>query len=70
MRTTLVLDDNLVEEVKILSGEKTKKKAIESALREYVERRKTMKFLDLEGKIEFTYTLDEFLERRNNDLPR
>lgn len=40
MRTTLAIDEELLEEVKNLSGVKTKKEAVEKALEEFVRRRR------------------------------
>jgi Arc/MetJ family transcription regulator len=69
MRTTLAIDDELLREVMDLSGAKTKKDAVEAALVEYVRKKKARKLLDLEGKIELTYTLNQLLERRRKDVP-
>lgn len=69
MRTTLAIKDALLDEVKTLSGAKTKKEAVEKALEEFVKRRKSKKLIDLEGKIELTYTLEELLKRREKDVP-
>jgi Arc/MetJ family transcription regulator len=69
MRATLAIDNTLLREVKDLSGAKTKKDAINVALAEYVMRKKANKLLDLEGKIDLTYTLDELLKRRRKDVP-
>jgi Arc/MetJ family transcription regulator len=69
MRTTLAIRDALLDEVKALSGTKTKKEAVEKALEEFVQRRKAKKLIDLEGKVEFSYDLDEFLRRRRRDVP-
>jgi Arc/MetJ family transcription regulator len=69
MRTTLAINEELLEEVKTLSGVKTKKEAVEKALEEFVRRRKTKKLLDYEGKIELSFTLNEFLGRRKKDVP-
>ena len=69
MRTTLAIRDALLDEVKALSGTKTKKEAVEKALEEFVQRRKAKKLIDLEGKVEFYYDLDEFLRRRRRDVP-
>ena len=40
MRTTLELDEGAVEEVRKLTGEKNKGKAVNLALTEYIRRRK------------------------------
>ena len=69
MRTTLAIKEELLEEVKSLSGAKTKKEAVEKALEEYVKRRKSKKLLGLEGKIELSFDLEEFLKRREKDVP-
>ncbi len=69
MRTTLAVREDLIEEVKALSGVKTKKDAVEKALEEYVRRRKARKLLDLEGKVELSFTLEEFIGRRKKDVP-
>ncbi len=69
MRTTLAIKENLLDEVKTLSGARTKKEAVEKALEEFVKRRKSKKLIDLEGKIELSFTLKEFLDRRRKDVP-
>jgi len=69
MRTTLAVREDLLEEVKTLSGAKTKKDAVEKALEEFVRRRKAKKLLDLEGKIDLSFTLGEFIQRRKKDVP-
>ncbi|MCL4458097.1 MAG: type II toxin-antitoxin system VapB family antitoxin [Nitrospirae bacterium] len=69
MRTTLVIDEELLKEAKVLSGAKTKKEAVEKALGEFIKRRKARKLLDLEGKVELSYSLKELLERRKKDVP-
>lgn len=68
MRTTLAIKENLLDEVKTLSGARTKKEAVEKALEEFVKRRKSKKLIDLEGKIELSFTLKEFLDRRRKTL--
>ncbi len=69
MRTTLAIKEKLLEEVKALSGAKTKKEAVEKALEEFIKRRKSKKLIDLEGKVELSFTLEEFIERRRKDVP-
>jgi Arc/MetJ family transcription regulator len=53
----------------LISGAKTKKEAVEKALEEYIKRRKSKKLIGLEGKIELSFDLEEFLERRKKDVP-
>jgi len=69
MRTTLAIKEKLLEEVKVLSGVGTKKEAVEMALEEFVKRRKAKKLIELEGKIDLSLTLDEFIEQRRRDVP-
>ena len=52
MKTTLVVKDELIDEVKALSGVKTKKEAVEVALEEFIRRRKARRLIDLEGKVD------------------
>jgi Arc/MetJ family transcription regulator len=69
MRTTLEIDEELVEEARAMSGAQTKKETIETALREYVQRRKARKLLDLEGRINLTYGVSDLMKRRKKDVP-
>jgi len=69
MRTTLAIKGKLLEEVKSLSGAKTKKEAVEKALDEFIRRRKAKKLIELEGKMELSLTLDELIEQRGKDVP-
>ena len=58
MRTTIVLNEDLLNEVKTLSGAKSKKAAVEKALEEFVRRRKARRLIDLEGKVDLAYSVD------------
>jgi Arc/MetJ family transcription regulator len=70
MRTTLAINEELLNEVKLLSGAKTKKDAVEKALVDFIRRKKAKKLLQLEGKIELSFTQKELVERRRKDVPR
>ncbi len=48
-RTNLVLDEHLLEEATRLSGERTFSRTVERALREFVDRAKARRLLDLAG---------------------
>jgi len=48
-RTNLVLDEQLLEEVVRVSGERTYSKAVERALDDFVRRARARKILDLAG---------------------
>lgn len=69
MRTTLAINERLLDEVKTLSGAKTKKEAVEKAMKDYIHRRKSLRLLDLEGKVELSYTAEELVKRRRKDVP-
>lgn len=69
IRTTLAINEELLNEAKALSGAKTKKDAVEIALEEFIRRRKARKLLELEGKIDLSFSLPEFLEERKKDVP-
>jgi Arc/MetJ family transcription regulator len=69
MRTTLAIKEELLNEVKILSGAKTKKDAVQKALEEFVKRRKAKKLLDLEGRIDLSFTAQDLVARRRRDVP-
>jgi Arc/MetJ family transcription regulator len=69
MRTTLVIDERLLNEAKELSGAKTKKEAVHVALEEFIKKKKARKLLELEGKMELSFTLKEFLKNRRKDVP-
>ncbi|MBM4064824.1 MAG: type II toxin-antitoxin system VapB family antitoxin [Planctomycetes bacterium] len=69
LRTTLTINEELLEEAKTLSGAKTKKEAIEIALEEFVRRERSKKLVALEGKVELSFSLPEFLKRRKGDVP-
>ena len=53
MRTNIDLDDALVNEALKLTNAKTKKELIHQALREFVENKRRLNLMDLEGKIKF-----------------
>ena len=58
MRTNINLDDELVDEALKLSRAKTKKDLIHEALKEYVQNRRRLNLLDLEGRIKFAKDYD------------
>ena len=55
MRATLNIPDNLIAEVQRLSGEKSKTKAIVTAMEEFVRQEKIRQLLSLRGKIQIDY---------------
>jgi len=65
MRTTLNISDTLIKELMSVTDTKTKTKAIEVAIREYVRRRKVKKLKSLSGKIDI---VDNWRELRESEL--
>lgn len=53
MATNLALDDRLIEQARRAGGHRTKKEAVTAALKEYVQRRRQQRILDLAGQIEY-----------------
>ena len=51
MRTTLNIDDKLLETVVEATGERTKSKAVNAALKEYIRRKHVQELIDSWGKI-------------------
>jgi Arc/MetJ family transcription regulator len=51
VRTTLDIDEHLIDEAVRLSGERTKAATVEAALREYVRLRRKEALLELPGRI-------------------
>lgn len=54
MRTSIVIDDDLIAEALKLSKLKTKKELIDTALREFIRNRKRLNLQDIKGKISFS----------------
>jgi Arc/MetJ family transcription regulator len=53
MPTNLTIDGELLEEALRLGGRRTKKATVYEALKEYIQRRKQLKILDLFGQIDY-----------------
>lgn len=58
MATNLAIDDNLIEEARIIGKHTTKKAVVTEALQEYIQRRKQVAILDLFHSIEYDPTYD------------
>jgi len=63
MATNLALDDALIEQACKIGKHKTKKEAVTEALREYVQRRRQLRVLDLGGQVPFDDDYDHKLLR-------
>ena len=64
MRTNIVIDDELVEEARQLTGIKTKRGRVDLALGELVTRKTRKGILSLEGKVEWEGDLEEWRKAR------
>ncbi len=53
MRTNIDLDEDIVQEGLKLSRARTKRELVQLALKEFVENRRRLSLLELEGKVEF-----------------
>ena len=64
MATNLNLDDQLVGEAVKLSGLRTKREAVNEALREYVQRHRRLELVKYFGKVDFDPAWDYKKGRR------
>ncbi len=64
MPTNLAISDELLEEALQLGGHRTKKATVNEALKEYIQRRKQLKILDLFGQIDYDPDYDYKEQRR------
>jgi len=70
MRTTLDIDKKLLEEVVALTGEKNRGKAVNTALEDYIRRRKIEELRKLSGKIDLIDNWRELEELELEELRR
>ena len=66
MRTTINIDEKLLETVLEATGEKTKSKAVNAALKEYIRRKHVQELIDSWGKI-IVDDLSEEYDRRDEE---
>ncbi len=64
MATNLAIDEELLSEALKIGGHSTKKATVNEALKEYIQRRKQAKIIDLFGKVEFDTKYDYKKQRR------
>jgi Arc/MetJ family transcription regulator len=58
MATNLALDDTLLDEALKIGNLRTKKETVTTALKEFIARRKQLKFLELAGTFDFDLEYD------------
>ncbi|MGK7942309.1 MAG: type II toxin-antitoxin system VapB family antitoxin [Crocosphaera sp.] len=66
MKTTLDIDNQLIQEALKLGEHPTKRAVIEAALQEYVERRKKLMITELFGTIEYEDDYDYKQQRHQS----
>ena len=64
MATNLAIDEGLLLEAQEMGGFRTKKETVNEALREYIQRRKQVKIIELFGTIDFEPSYDYKKQRR------
>jgi Arc/MetJ family transcription regulator len=65
--TNLALDDNLLRKAMKIGTLRTKKETVNTALKEFIERRMQKRILDLEGRIFFREDWDYKKDRRDRE---
>lgn len=70
MATNLSIDPKLLERALELSGEQTKKAAVNKALREFIARREQKNILKLFGKLDWDKEYDYKRERTRDEFVR
>ena len=68
MRTNVVLDDELVERAKQVTGMRTKREVIHEALRTLVRLKEQERVRELRGRLHWEGDLDAMRESRLGDL--
>jgi metal-responsive CopG/Arc/MetJ family transcriptional regulator len=63
MRATLNIPDDLLDKVQKITGEKSKTKAITTAMKEFVRQKKIKELIALRGKIHIDYDWEKEEER-------
>jgi hypothetical protein len=64
MATNLAIDDNLIEQARLIGKHTTKKGVVTEALQEYIQRRKQIEILDLFHSVDYDPDYDYKEQRR------
>ena len=64
MATNLALDDQLIEEARVLGGYRTKREVVTQALLDYVQKKKQLQILNSFGTIDFDLNYDAAMQRK------
>ena len=63
MATNLAIDDELLEEARLAGGHRTKRATVNDALREYVQKRRQQRIIELFGTIDVDPAYDYKAQR-------
>lgn len=66
MATTVTLESETVDEIKALTGARTKTEAVRQALSEYIRARRRQQLVALEGRVQLRLT-NEQIEKLERD---
>ncbi|MFZ0932275.1 MAG: type II toxin-antitoxin system VapB family antitoxin [Syntrophobacteraceae bacterium] len=66
MATNLAIDDNLLEQARIIGKHATKKGVVTEALQEYIQRRKQIEILNLFHSVEYDPSYDYKEQRKRS----
>jgi Arc/MetJ family transcription regulator len=69
MRSTVELDDKLLEEARAITGLKSKREVLQYALEELVRARKTEALIAMLGNTELDLTQEDLARMREDDTP-
>lgn len=64
MATNLAIDDNLIEEARLLGKHRTKKAVVTEALHEYIQRRKQIDIVNMFDSISYDKDYDYKKQRK------
>jgi Arc/MetJ family transcription regulator len=70
MATNLALDDRLLQQALKIGSLRTKRETVNTALKEFIERRQQKRILDLAGKIVFRENWDCKADRKDREYNR
>lgn len=68
-RLSITVDEKLLEEVRALAQTRTKREAIEQALREFVQQRRALKLAELMGSDLVDWDIESLRKWRNSGMP-
>jgi Arc/MetJ family transcription regulator len=64
MPTNLAIDDQLLDQARVVGGYRTKRETVNEALREFIQRRQRLELVKLAGKVDYDPKYDYKRERR------